>query len=321
MGERSRAAAAAAEDPADPASYAGRFPREYASYQRNSEMTRTTYGGSEPYSKLERYPWLKDLYAGYAFSVEYNEERGHTYSVVDVTEITRKKPGATCWTSGLLRQALRRRGAGDRARHRVQRLPRSVSDYYDAQGFADWTHPVSGAAMIKIQHPDYEFSQGGFHQKIGLSCADCHMPKLAGGGVTYRSHWWTSPLKHVKESCGKCPAAGIAQLPGRVEALQGEIQVKLAQAAQSVLGAGQAIGAAAKKGASEEALAPARAFLRQAQLRVDWLAAENSAGFHNAARARATLAEAENLAAQARAAVGKWPRRLGPSPHTPRVLF
>ena len=41
-----------------------------------------------PASKLEKHPWLKRLYAGYAFSIDYREARGHAYMLFDqeVTE-------------------------------------------------------------------------------------------------------------------------------------------------------------------------------------------------------------------------------------------
>lgn len=56
------------------------------------------YGGSSalPQSKLETSPWLKRLYAGYAFSIDYREARGHAYMLYDqgVTERVTKKPQA-----------------------------------------------------------------------------------------------------------------------------------------------------------------------------------------------------------------------------------
>lgn len=56
------------------------------------------YGGSSamPESKLDKFPWLKRLYAGYAFSIDYREARGHAYMLYDqgVTERVTKKPQA-----------------------------------------------------------------------------------------------------------------------------------------------------------------------------------------------------------------------------------
>lgn len=56
------------------------------------------YGGSSalPESKLDKHPWLKRLYAGYAFSIDYREARGHAYMLYDqgVTERVTQKPQA-----------------------------------------------------------------------------------------------------------------------------------------------------------------------------------------------------------------------------------
>lgn len=59
------------------------------------------YGGSSamPASKLDNQPWLKRLYAGYAFSIDYREARGHAYMLYDqgVTErVTKKSQAGAC---------------------------------------------------------------------------------------------------------------------------------------------------------------------------------------------------------------------------------
>ncbi|NJL55630.1 ammonia-forming cytochrome c nitrite reductase subunit c552, partial [bacterium] len=41
------------------------------------------------YSKLERYPAMVTLWAGYAFSIDHNEERGHYYANIDQAETER----------------------------------------------------------------------------------------------------------------------------------------------------------------------------------------------------------------------------------------
>ena len=47
-----------------------------------------------PASKLDEHPWLRRLYAGYAFSIDYREARGHAYMLFDqeVTERVTKRP-------------------------------------------------------------------------------------------------------------------------------------------------------------------------------------------------------------------------------------
>lgn len=88
-----------AENELDPTVWGRNFPREYDRFVLTANDTiSTTYGGSIPYSKLERYPVLKRLWAGYAFSVDYNEERGHFYALIDQKQTKRqevvKQPGA-----------------------------------------------------------------------------------------------------------------------------------------------------------------------------------------------------------------------------------
>lgn len=51
-----------------------------------------------------------------------------------------------------------------------------MEKYYDRTGHVDWVHAISGAEMIKMQHPDYELYSKGIHAYRGVSCADCHMP-------------------------------------------------------------------------------------------------------------------------------------------------
>ncbi len=75
------------------------FPLEYSRFVMTEDDTvRTTYGGSEKYDKLARFPAMKRLWAGYAFSVEFNEDRGHFYALTDQKETKRqevvKQPGA-----------------------------------------------------------------------------------------------------------------------------------------------------------------------------------------------------------------------------------
>ena len=61
---------------------------------------KTNYGGSQPFSRIEWDPRLVTLFAGYPFSEDYNEERGHRMSLVDVRETMRisEKTPATCYS-------------------------------------------------------------------------------------------------------------------------------------------------------------------------------------------------------------------------------
>ncbi|TWT97575.1 Cytochrome c-552 precursor [Botrimarina colliarenosi] len=78
----------------DPEPWGLNWPNQYDGWK--STAGDKFYGGSSamPQSKLEKQPWLKRLYAGYAFSIDYREARGHAYMLYDqgVTERVTKKP-------------------------------------------------------------------------------------------------------------------------------------------------------------------------------------------------------------------------------------
>jgi nitrite reductase (cytochrome c-552) len=91
----------------DAAVWGENFPAQYERYQRTMKTSELEtysaygrYGGSEAFSRLDKYPNLQRLFAGYSFAVEYNEDRGHLHAVEDVLAIKRlgdQKPG-TCMT-------------------------------------------------------------------------------------------------------------------------------------------------------------------------------------------------------------------------------
>ena len=77
------------------------FPNEYATLLKTADNnTPTTYGGSEKFSHLIEDPRQVILFAGYSFSKEYNEDRGHQNSLTDVRAIKRvdKMTHATCYS-------------------------------------------------------------------------------------------------------------------------------------------------------------------------------------------------------------------------------
>jgi nitrite reductase (cytochrome c-552) len=86
-------------DELDPAVWGQNFPRQYDGFMRTQDDTFSTpYGGSVVYSKLERYPAMIRIWAGYAFSKDHNEERGHYYTTIDQKNTQRvqlvSQPGA-----------------------------------------------------------------------------------------------------------------------------------------------------------------------------------------------------------------------------------
>src|SRR5688572_25805029 len=86
------------DDTEDPAVWGKNFPLQYDAYKRTVDMSRTRYGGSEAVprmpdakdpraitsqSKIDENPDLKRMWAGYAFALDFREERGHAYMLED----------------------------------------------------------------------------------------------------------------------------------------------------------------------------------------------------------------------------------------------
>jgi len=97
----------------DPAIWGKNFPFQYDGYKKTIDQERTKYGGSEAMpqtptnadprsvvarSKLEQDARLKTMWAGYSFSIDYRERRGHAYMLDDQTYTGRQKanPAAMC---------------------------------------------------------------------------------------------------------------------------------------------------------------------------------------------------------------------------------
>jgi nitrite reductase (cytochrome c-552) len=82
----------------DPVLWGKNYPRQYDSYRRTVDTQFTKYGGSEAFQHLDRDPVWRRIFAGYAFSIDYREERGHAYMLSDQRETERvhrfKQPGA-----------------------------------------------------------------------------------------------------------------------------------------------------------------------------------------------------------------------------------
>lgn len=77
------------------------YPREYQTYLKTSDTSfASKYGGSVTVDLLARNPDLVIMWAGYAFSRDYNQARGHYLALKDVryTLRTGVPQPSTCWT-------------------------------------------------------------------------------------------------------------------------------------------------------------------------------------------------------------------------------
>jgi nitrite reductase (cytochrome c-552) len=427
------------EETTDPVPWGMNWPRQLDGYRRTSDVTRTRYGGSEamPAEKIERDPWLKRIFAGYAFAIDYRDRRGHAYMLSDqeqtrrVTE--RPQPGNCLHCHASVIPTYRRLGGGDvlkgfallgqmpyaaahaevaktgslnpvaggteqRFEHvegahpvacvdchdpklmelRVTRpgfiigiraLAESAEptphipsierwrasdrarpydpnadasrqemrsfvcgqchvEYYcgpkttlffpwqrglkveeieatydatrfpDGHRFYDWQHAETGAEVLKAQHPEFELWSQGIHARSGVACADCHMPYQRQGAMKVSDHWVRSPLLNVARACQVCHPYEEGEIRARVDGIQARTHALLERAGSAATDMLDAIAAAKRSGATADGLSPALELQRKAQWRLDFVAAENSMGFHAPAETARILAESVDYARQ-----------------------
>ncbi len=176
-----------------------------------------------------------------------------------------------------------------------------VERYYAKRPeFYDWKHPISGTRMIKMQHPDWEVYGTGIHAFRGVSCADCHMPYRSEGGVKFTNHHVQSPLLDVSSSCGVCHRWSEEEVKSRVEAIQQKNADLRLTAEDALVYAHFDVAACAEAGAATTELEPLRDILWRAQMRWDYVAANNGMGFHSPQECARVLADAIDLAQQVR---------------------
>ena len=175
-----------------------------------------------------------------------------------------------------------------------------IDAYYDGNGFKDWEYPETGTPMIKMQHPEYEmYTADSTHYKAGVACADCHMPYTRDGAAKFSTHDVKSPLLNAETACGACHT-DVGYVTGRVATIQKLVADTKSATEDALVAAIDALKvAAADPKADPTLLNEARTLHRKAQLRWDFVSAENSMGFHNPEEALRILAAATDLARQA----------------------
>ncbi len=412
------------EDTTDPAVWGKNWPKQYDSYKRTALATRTTFGGhggSEalPEEKIERDPWLKRMFLGYAFSIDYRDRRGHAYMLVDQESTKRQmKPqsGSCMHCHASIMPVYRALGEGDALAGMnktykmsyqelndlvhdmdhahpvscvdchdpdsmqvrvtrpafivgIQKLAASEApvpalpsidiwrkgararpydpntdasrgemrsfvcgqchvEYYcsskfpltfpwgnglkmedeekfwdeltmeNGERFYDYKHKESGAEILKTQHPEFELWSQGIHSRSGVACADCHMPYMRDGASKVSDHWVRSPLLNVNRACQPCHHVAESELLARVDSIQQKNHDLLERGGAALMDLLDAVAEAKAAGATPEQLRPALEFQRKAQWRLDYVAAENSMGFHAPQEAARILAESADYARQ-----------------------
>lgn len=163
----------------DPAQWGKNFPRQYDAYLRTVDDYGTKYGGAgseaAPISKLRSDPRLPEIFAGYAFAIDYNQRRGHAHMLDDqrttkrVTE--RPQPGSClhCHASNavMYRQVGLKQGA-----------PGTLDEPFNADN-ARAQLMAGFEAVCKM--PYNEATKLATHP---VACIDCHEPQTMQLRVT-----------------------------------------------------------------------------------------------------------------------------------------
>ena len=181
------------DDTVDPAVWGKNFPLQYDDYLKTIDQVRTRYGGSEAeprtptqadprsivaQSRLEEDPRLKLMWAGYAFSKDFREERGHAYMLQDQMFTERqqvvKQPGTCINCHASVYVAYKQLGGGDIVKgfDQLNRTP-----YFEARKMV--THPVScidchdsQTMQLRITRPAFMEGMRAFKASQGIQNYD-----------------------------------------------------------------------------------------------------------------------------------------------------
>lgn len=179
-------------------------------------------------------------------------------------------------------------------------------EFPDGTPFFDFKHTETGAEILKTQHPEFELWSQGIHARSGVSCADCHMPYMREGASKVSDHWVRSPLLNVNRACQTCHNVPEQEILARVDTIQTRNHDLLQRGGVAIVELIDAIVKAKAEGATDEQLQVARDFQRKAQWRLDFIASENSMGFHAPQEAAMVLGEAADYARQGQIAAINW---------------
>jgi nitrite reductase (cytochrome c-552) len=164
--------------------------------------------------------------------------------------------------------------------------------------FFDYTHKETGTKVYKAQHPEFELWSQGIHARSGVSCSDCHMPYEKRGAAKVSSHWVRSPMSNINKACQTCHKIPEQEIKARVDLIQDRTRGLIDRAAAAVTELFDAMIAVQQAGATEEQLAPIRKLQKKAMWRLDYIASENSKGFHASQEAARILGESIDYSRQ-----------------------
>ncbi|HVJ17285.1 MAG TPA: ammonia-forming cytochrome c nitrite reductase subunit c552 [Polyangiaceae bacterium] len=221
------------DETVDPAVWGKNFPLQYDGYRRTVDQQRTRYGGSEAVprtptkadprsvvaqSRLEEDPRLKTMWAGYAFSKDFREERGHAYMLDDQLfterQVVAKQPGTCLHCHASVYVPYKKAGNGDliagfeklnqlpyaEARKHVT-SPVACIDCHEPSTMAlRVTRPgfIEGIRAFKASQgtPNYEVNTMATRQEMrSYVCGQCHVEYYFKGPEKRLTYPWAKGIK------------------------------------------------------------------------------------------------------------------------------
>jgi nitrite reductase (cytochrome c-552) len=221
------------DETTDPAVWGKNFPLQYDDYVKTVDQTRTRYGGSEAVprtptdadprsivaqSRLEEDPRLRIVWAGYAFSRDFREERGHAHMFLDQIYTERQKvvqqPGTCINCHASMYVAYKKAGNGDLTKG-FEAINQML--YQEARALVD--HPVScidchdsSTMQLRVTRPgfmegmralkasqgvaDYDVNRDATRQEMrAYVCGQCHVEYYFRGPEKRLVYPWAKGLE------------------------------------------------------------------------------------------------------------------------------
>ena len=190
------------------------YPREFQSYYGTADTTfRSKYNGNTMIDMLEEDPRLVVLWAGYSFSKDYSQGRGHYYAITDIHNTLRtgspKLPSdgpqpSTCMTckSPDVPRLMNERGVTQFYSSTWAELgsevvnPIGCADCHDAETM---NLAISRPALIEaFERMGKDITKASHQEMRSLVCAQCHVEyyfdKTVAEGANYLKFPWDNGL-------------------------------------------------------------------------------------------------------------------------------
>ncbi len=175
------------------------YPRQYERWQQTAEGDFASLeGGNVMIDMLERDPRLVVLWAGYGFSKDYNQGRGHFHTVDDIRNTLRTSPAstATCWTCKSPDVVRMMDKIGPEAFYSGKWVDFG-SEMVNAIGCLDCHNPktmeleVNRPALIEaFERQGIDVNKLPHQEKRTMVCAQCHVEYYFKGKGKYLTFPW-----------------------------------------------------------------------------------------------------------------------------------